>query len=60
MNLDAYPLVLKHDMIKNADDLLEIILKLGSSYSGIELYQISKGYYFSIMHINQILKKLLI
>jgi len=46
MNLDAYPLILKHDLIKNADDLLEIILKLGSIYSGIELYQISKGMIF--------------
>lgn len=43
MNLDAYPLVLTHNLIESANDLLDIILKLGSCYSGIELYRISKG-----------------
>lgn len=46
MNLDAYPVVLTHNLIETSNDLLDIIIKLGSCYSGIELYKISKGNFF--------------
>jgi len=60
MNLDAYPVVLTHNLIGTADDLLDIIIKLGSCYSGIELYKISKGNFNNIFSNIKIFKNILL
>ena len=42
-NIDAYPIVLDHGLIKNGTDLLDTVLNLAPAYAGIELYNISES-----------------
>lgn len=41
-NIDAYPLVLDHNLINNSEDLFETIESLVPAYSAIELYGINE------------------
>ena len=39
-NIDSYPIVLDHSMIKSGKDLMRVILNITSAYSAVELYKI--------------------
>lgn len=42
-NIDAYPIVLDHNLINSGEDLLETVLNLAPAYAAIELYSIDES-----------------